>query len=424
MHSDGDLHPRTRAMPPLRPPTRVSSPGSTALDAAPRGGASRVGVSGARRFSAAAAVAIMLCAGSLQAQDAAPAFRYDLGLRPGYHGSWGTTRDGSEREQQDLRMRLQLGGLWAPSPTWAVRARLAGRLSTEQETLRFFLRDHVPATDGLRLGEFTLDEAYLRWTPGEHLQVRVGRMQTSFELAGVARKSLDRNDSPNTDVTWTDGAHLSVRVRDGWRQHLVVQRHGSRGPTNVVRRPLDVTGSGTPVTVHTVAQFAAAGPLIQREVGVTYIPRSAPREGAERSDYVALVARGAVRPETRVMGGRLVLAAEVGAAAGAPSRVALGTGTPEDGRGSARAFQLTANLMEFRTRHSLGLVHARTGDGWLISPDIRENNRETELRYYFQLSRSARLDARIRDRRDRRIPTGALRGRHDRDVYLRATLRF
>jgi hypothetical protein len=371
------------------------------------------------------AVAVLFApgAGSLAAQGA-PSFSTDLGLRPGYHASGGTARDGSDRAQHDLRTRIQLGALWNPSRVWTVRGRVAGRLSTQQTTLRFGLRDHVPASDGLRHGEFTVDEAFLRWTPGEHLQLRVGRMQTAFELAGVARKSLDRNDSPNTDITWTDGAHLSARLRDGWRQHLVVQRHGGRGPTNSVRRPLDVTGAGTPVTLHSVAQFAAAGPLIQREIGVTYIPNSSPAAGEQRQDLVALVARGAVQAPGQVLSGRVVLAAEAGAARGAPSRMTLGTGTAEDGRGSARAFQLSVNLMEFRRRHSLGLVHARTGDGWLISPDIRENNRESEIRYHFQLSRAVRLDARVRDRRDERIPTGAVRGRHDRDVYLRGTLRF
>jgi hypothetical protein len=362
----------------------------------------------------------------LRAQESAPALRPDLALRPGYHGSWGEGRDGIRREVHDLRLRAQLGATWTPAPGWLLRGRVAGRLSTEQETFRFYLRDHVPTTDGLRLGEFTVDEAYLGWRSGDRLQLRVGRMQTSFELAGVPRKALDRNDSPNTDVSWTDGVHASATLLDGWRQHLIVQRNGSRGPTNAVRRPLDVTGPGSPVTLFTAAQFPSRrGIFIQREIGLTYIPEASPVAGGgeARDDYVALVARAAVQP-AQVLGGRVVLGAELGTASGAPAREALGTGTAADGRGSGVALQLSANLMEFRRRHSIGVVYAQAGDGWLISPDIRENNREVEARYFWQYARWGRLDVRYRDRRDIRVPLNAVQGRHDRDVYFRTTLRF
>jgi hypothetical protein len=145
-------------------------------------------------------------------------------------------------------------------------------------------------------------------------------MQTSFELAGVPRKSLDRNDSPNTDVTWTDGLHASVRVVDGWRQHLVLQRNGSRGPSNVVRRPLDITRPDSRVTVFTAVELEGRwGPFIQREIDLTWIPGAVPGRrcpGASPGDYIALVLRGAVQPGLTVLGGRVVLGSELGAAFG------------------------------------------------------------------------------------------------------------
>jgi hypothetical protein len=363
---------------------------------------------------------------AVQAQQPGAAFRADAVLRPGHHQAWRSDRDGSTSERHDFRMRVQLGGWWLPDPAWAVRLRVAGRLSTEQQTVSFRIQDHVPAADGLPHGVLTLDEAYVRWRPGDHLQIRAGRMQTSFELAGVPRKSLDRNDSPNTDVTWTDGVHASLRIREGWRQHLVVQRHGDDGPTNAIRRPLDVTGGGSPIMVFAATQFERRlGPFIQREIDISYLPRTvtAPANNEARGDYVALVVRGAVEPGVTVGGGRLVLGTEVGIASGAPSRAVLGTGSSANSA-DPWAFQLSANLMEMGRRHSVGILHSQAGDGWLISPDVRDNNREAEARYYWQYAPWGRLDARIRYREDMRLRVGSPHRRQDHDLYVRTTLRF
>jgi hypothetical protein len=308
-----------------------------------------------------------------------------------------------------------------------IRVRAAGRLSTQQETLRFYLRDHVPTTDGLRMGEVTLDEAHLRWRPVDRLQFRAGRMQTSFELAGVPRKSLDRNDSPNTDVTWTDAVHGSLLVGAGWRQHFIVQRNGRRGPTNAVRSPLDVTGSGSRLTLFAATQLEGPwGPFVQREADLTYMPKVVPGPAATgtRGDYLALVLRGAAELPSVIRGGRLLLGTELGVASGTPARALLGTGAPTDGRGDGRAFQLSASLMGMEGGHSLGVVHSQAGDGWLISPDVRSNNRELEARYYMQYAPWGRLDVRVRQRKDLRKQVGALARRRDRDIYIRTTLRF
>jgi hypothetical protein len=360
-----------------------------------------------------------------------PALRTDLSLRPGYHGSWRTDRDGATSQREDLRARVQLGGWWAPGAAWAVRARLAGRLSTDQDDLRFYVRDHLPATDGIRQGDATIDEAYVRWQPDDRLQLRVGRLQTSFELAGVPRKSLDRNDSPNTDVTWTDGVHASIRLGGGVRQHIVLQHNSRSGPTNVVRAPLDFSGPGSRVTVFTSLHLEGRwGPFIQREADITFIPGVIPGvvPGADPDgdggDYIAAVLRLALQPPTSPLGGRLLLGTELGVATATPSRALLGTGTAADGRGDGRAMQLSASIMDMGGRHSVGVVHSRAGDGWLISPDIRDNNRELEARYYHQYASWGRLDVRFRHREDLYRRVAAPQRRVDRDIYIRTTLRF
>jgi hypothetical protein len=363
---------------------------------------------------------------TLLAQDAASSLGFDAVLRPGYHGAWRSDRDGTSSRTHEGRLRAQVGIRWAPGPEWELRARLAGRVSTEQEALRFYLRDHAPTTDGLRPGESTVDELYVGWRPTAGSRLRVGRMQTSFELAGVPRKSLDRNDSPNTEVSWTDGVHLSVPV-GGWRHHLVVQRNGSRGPTNAIRSPLDVTGSGSPAALFVSLEAEdALGPLVQRQLDATFLPGVVPRPGenGDRGDYAAVVLRVAAEAKFSPFGGRPVVGLEGGVASGAPSRTVLGTGGPEDGAGDAWAFQVSGNLMGMAGGHSVGIVHAQAGDGWLISPDIRDNNRELEVRYYWHYAPWGRLDVRFRHREDMTARPDALRKRRDRDVYFRTTISF
>jgi hypothetical protein len=385
---------------------------------------SRVG--GARPAVLWLALFCIIAPGTVAAQAPPSPFRADLGLRPGYHAAWRTDRDGQSSHTDDFRLRAQLGGWWTPSAVWSVRARLAGRLATDQEHVRFFIRDHVPATDGLLKGDFTVDEAFVRWRPDSRVELRAGRMQTTFELAGVPRKSLDRNDSPNTDVTWTDGVHAAVRLRDGWRQHLILQHNSTSGPTSVVRAPLDVTGSGSRVTAFTLAQLEGRwGPFVQRELGVTYMPAVVPASdpGAPRDHYTTIVARLAVEPGVTVAGGRAVLGTEVGVAPVTPPRHVLRTGTADES-GDGLAIQLSANLMDMGGRHSFGVVASRAGDGWLISSDIRDNNREIEARYYLRYASWGRLDLRVRHREDLYLRTGAQQKRQDRDIYIRTTLRF
>jgi hypothetical protein len=281
--------------------------------------------------AACALLLLLICGGDAAAQEAPPAIRTSLVLRPGWHALWREDRDGSTDRVHDLRVRFQARALWDAGADVTVGARAAGRFSTEQDGVHFYLRDHIPATDGLRMGEATLDELFVQWRPSSHVQLRLGRFQTSFELAGVPRKSLDRNDSPNTDVTWTDGIAASTRLVEGWQGELVLQRNGRRGPTNVLRVPLDVTGSGSRVTVFSgVRSTSPLGPLIQREVGLTWIPGSIP---GDEDPYITLVGRVAAQFPGAPWGGRLVLGTEGGFAPNTPTRVQLRTGGPEDGVG-------------------------------------------------------------------------------------------
>lgn len=373
---------------------------------------------------------MMICAApwSLGAQVSATSV--DLALRTGYHAAWRRTRDGARSDVHELRARIQAGVRWGVHPAAELRVRTSARVSTKQSGLRFVLSDHVSTTDGLALGEATLDELHVHWRPHDRWAIRAGRMQTTFELAGVPRKSLDRNDSPNTDISWTDGVHATF-VTDRLRYHAIVQHQSRRGATNLLRPPLDVSGHGSRASFFGAIQATnPLGVFTQRELSVTFLPNVLPvinNEGEGTSggmrDYVALSARTAAELPLQVLGGRVVLASEIGYAPLTPHRLLIGTGTT--GTGNGLAMQASANVLgAVNGRHSLGIVYALAGDGWLISPDVRENNAEWEMRHYWQYASWGRLDTRLRLREDVRKSPGAQRSRHEMDLYLRTTIRF
>jgi hypothetical protein len=364
--------------------------------------------------------------GGGQPEAAAPVVRWSGDARPGFHGAWRTSAAGAETELHELRARVRMGLRATLSPRVELGARAAGRFSSEQDGFRLWLRDRAPSPEGLAQGDVTVDELFARVALGRGAEVRAGRIQTSFELAGVPRKSLDRNDSPNVDVTWTDGVHLSIPLSAGVRQHLVVQHNPAGGPTNTLRRPLDFTDPGSRVSVWAaVSANPARGLVAQRELGVTVLPSALPRaDGSGTATYAAVVGRGALRAPVGFAGATLMVAAEAGYAPTTPSRTQTGTGTAAEGSADGRAGQISANLMNAWGAHSLGVVHGRAGDGWLLSSDIRPNNREWEIRYYWQYAPWGRLDARVRAREDARPRAGESGRRSERDVYFRTTLRF
>ncbi|HEV8647535.1 MAG TPA: hypothetical protein VGR01_18400, partial [Burkholderiales bacterium] len=127
-------------------------------------------------------------------------------VRVGYYGSQRTDRDGSEDSTDRLLGRVRAGLEWTPTDAVSARLRVAGRYSTHDNHKYFKIFTTIPDTDGLRAGDATIDQLFVSLRPGPRSEIAIGRLQTCFELAGVSGGSLDRCDSPNTDITWTDGA--------------------------------------------------------------------------------------------------------------------------------------------------------------------------------------------------------------------------
>lgn len=347
-------------------------------------------------------------------------------LRGGGYSLHRDDRDGSTDTTDELRARIRLGLEAKLADAWHAKARVAGRYSSYENDNHFQFFSSVPSDDGLRRGDSTIDELYLSYRPDERWQVTIGRMQTKFELAGVAKKSLDRNDSPNVDITWTDGLRVTRKGESGWNSHFILQRNLAAGPTNVMRSPLGFTEDDSRVMAFmSLENSKPLGPIVQRAIDISYLPDALRQDGAEEGrieNYWGLVGRLAA--QWPIGGGttKFMLAGEGGYAPNTPTEAAMNTGTSGDTGGIAA--QLTFNFIDILPNHSFGLVYGLVEAGWLLSPDFRNNNSLIEGRYQWRIDSARSIEVRLRERQDLDSIIDTQRDRTDRDFYVRYTQNF
>src|SRR3546814_825132 len=339
-------------------------------------------------------------------------------VRGGYFASERTARDGAESDAEAFNARLRLAIERSLGERWTVRTRVAGRFSSEQDGTDAHLRAYAPTRTGAAFGDVTLDEAYLGYqAPDNGLRLKVGRFQTAFAVPGVASKGLDRNDSPNIDINWTDGVHLDMPIGGGWRGHVIGQYRHRKGSGAVAHAPLDFSDPGSRGTVFLgLENRQRLGPVTQRMLSLTWMPDSLADQGLgspAREDYVAVDARSAAEWPLREGGPRFVAGAEIGYALETPRDTAVGTGGSGDAGGLA--WQLQASVYDFAPKHHIGVAIGRADAGWLLSPDYRPNDSSAEIRYQWQFLPKTSMEARVRAGRRHEHPAGT-RERIERDV--------
>jgi hypothetical protein len=360
-------------------------------------------------------------------QDSEPRIKPYGMIRTGYHTITSDGRDGVVSKSNDMRLRLQLGLKFSLAKNVSINARFAGRFSTAQESFRFIISDHIiPGKDGLLLGESTIDELNFDYKPFNFLRIKAGRIQTKFELGGVPRKSLDRGDSPNTDVNWTDGIHFTFFAKQNWNLHFIAQHNSPNGSSNILRLPLNFEHRASRISYYAVWEGTKKdGFFSQKEISATYIPKSIPRvyPNEINKDLIALVTRLGTSPSLGEFA-NLFIGAEVGYVNNAPNKSLLKTGTIEDGTGGKLAYQTSVNLLDVLGKHNIGFVYGNIDDGWLISPDLRSNNIEKEIRHQWKITKKLSMENRIRWRKDKEQHINTLKKREDVDLYFRLTYRL
>jgi hypothetical protein len=357
-----------------------------------------------------------------------PLWQPEVRVRVGYYGSWGDQRDGSFTELHTGQGRVLAGLAWRPSRTLHAQGRLATRFSTEQARWHLRLPDYQPGPEGLAAGDVGLDQLFVSWRPVAAWDLRAGRMQLQFGLPDVTNKSLQRKDGSNLNITWVDGIHARADVPGVGRGHLALIYTSPVGVATAFRRPLQFDRESGRLGVFAVLEGRRpVGPVVHRSLQATVLPRALPDVAGDRGLYAAISAQGAVAVPVAgsglLEGARIMVATEAGWTPTPPERAPLRL--PGEGRAGGAAGVLGLSLMGFGGgAHDVGVVASAAEAGWLLSPDFRPNNREVEARYYWRFAPQQRFDVRLRRRQDLVVPTNALRGRDEWDVYVRYNVRF
>jgi hypothetical protein len=335
------------------------------------------------------------------------------------------TRDGASVSDERLGVRVRLRADFGITDNVHVGARLAGTCFTGDCDPEFVLDSTTTTNSGLKGGQFTFDELYLQWFRTERGAFAFGRLQTRFVLrGGVYAKSLDRNNSNNVNVNWTDGLQATYRARNGWNSSFVLERNARDGTGSIRRGQLDFDDSKARNTYFAgFENITRWGPVSQRGFDVSYLPASLLKDGdpnGRREDYWGFVGRLMFRWPQRSEGIRFRGGTEIGYAPETATSAAANLDTSVSGL----AWNIVASIMDFRPRHNIGINYAQTGAGWLLSPQYRPNEELFEIRYQYRPKGFALLEARVRWREDLEQQIGTLQKREEFDFYLRATVEF
>jgi hypothetical protein len=88
------------------------------------------------------------------------------------------------------------------------------------------------------------------------------------------------------------------------------------------------------------------------------------------------------------------------------------------------AWNITASIMDFVPKHSIGVNYAQTEAGWLVSPQYKNNERLFEIRYVWRPTGKLTLDVRARWRDDLRERIIEDTDRNRLDFFARFTWSF
>jgi len=345
-------------------------------------------------------------------------------VRVGYFESEIDERDATSRSEDFFGGRWRFRTEVGLSPYFRTVGRIAGLCTSNECSPNLVLDDSIPKTNGMSEGDITIDEAYLHWFKSDRFDLALGRMQTKYVArGGVFAKSLDRNDSNNINVNWTDGLQATFRSKNGWDPNLILQHNSPNGASNVRRGPLDFDDSGARVSYFFGIESRKRTPLfLQRGLDISYLPKSLLKDGSlsgRRVDYYGVVIGTANRWPARDEGIRLRVAAELGYAPETQTRAAAGL--VGDGDVDGLAWNIVLSLMDFKPNHSIGVNYGQVEAGWLLSPQFRQNESLAEIRYQWRKSRQLAFDVRIRQRRELEQRALSDRKQDELDIFLRLT---
>jgi len=334
-------------------------------------------------------------------------------------------RDGTDQSELLPVVRVRGGATVSVTPWLDARARLAGFIDKDIDGLGFRFSHRRT----IQSGDVTFDSLSLTLRPHEIFTLKIGRLQTQFEVDSVVQDSLSRNDSGGLDVNWTDGVYLTIGKSSSFKLHLIGQVNPAEGPTNGVgvRGPLDFRDGASRVTYYVGLEAPPLMPLTQLTADVTIIPRALRPLGPgsdSQENAVAFTLKTAadlaLQDATKLPILHPFL--EFGAMLSTPreSVIEISNSTERAGQ-----FAFVAGLdLKHLGPGALGFQFGWVQAGYLISPDYPNNAWSLEARYKVRVIKNVVFEARYRHRQDIDKLLDAPQRRTDDNILARLTVKF
>jgi len=346
-------------------------------------------------------------------------------IRTGYIGFIGEQRNGEKLSQHEFRNRARIGLEFQLTENIVFNTRYAARISSLDFHFDPGIHTSASGNNGLLMGEGAIDQFFVLMRISDKLSVKAGRFQTSFTLDGNIKNSVMRQDSPNTDIGWTDGLHISAKPTARWTTDLIIQGHFNNAPTNVFRSPLAPSDSDTPVTLFfNIKKGMNTGPLSSVALSATYSPDALIMyPDGRRSSYFA----ASIKPQFQKQfdsGRQVLLGTEIAYSFNLPERSLFGfTRSPESAAGGF-GFQAVLTVMELFKNQHIGVMAAMLQPSLLTSSAFWNNLLLFEVRHSMRFSRKLTSDFRLRYRADLEILNPELNRRWQLYPFARLTYNF
>lgn len=308
-----------------------------------------------------------------------------------------------------LIMRLRPGARYTFNSNHSFSARMAFRLSNEFEELDLTAQ---ASGGGLSLGQMSFDEFYYQYKTDGFL-LKAGRFQHRNKVYSNAGRSIDRFQSNNVNVHWSDGMYMKKDLTSLWYGEAIFELIEEGQLAYPYDPPL--TFGGNEITPGLYLGLSNderdSFNFIQKSFGIQYFHNAyfdgLSNNGSE--EYVSYLAF-TTRAVTDYEGGELLK--------GGSWRIAGEIGYNSQGPfDEGTIFNASVGMNSFATKHNLMVEFTKVGDEWISANVYGPNTDEMEIRYIYQLNSRIKIESRlrVRDFRNDSIVYG---------TFLRGTYKF
>lgn len=346
-------------------------------------------------------------------------------VRFGYFSQMGEQRDGSNLNVHEMRLRSRTGLRFNIHENVYLRARYAFRMNSRDIDLDPALHTSAPGNGGLKMGEGAFDEAYINVEASDYFSFRMGRFQTSYSVPGVISNSIQRHDSPNTDVAWTDGILLSLKPAQQWSADFILQYHYHNPPTNVFRSPTQITTDDSPVTLFTSVTRSIENRAIEYvALDINYTPDALIENASgNRIDYFATSLKSRLSWDIK-NGRELQWGGEFAYSFNRPEKDMVGFTNTNGDKAGGFGFQSNVSIRNLFENQHLGFIAATLEPSLLTSSDYWNNILLLEVRHQYVFNSRLSAETRIRYRGDLKKLDTFNQKRWQIFPYARLTYRF